>query len=1104
MKRPNSNRTFKTLSGALFALLGLALFLGAGFAGPSGPPSQFPGGRRGLEAITSLQDRLPAVASNYGKSAERLKEIFLHDGDLWLDPADNLLFLCSFTFSGAEALPESGQSPIPTGPFPLSQTFQLHSLAGASRTIYLDFDGHVTSGTIWNSNFTGGADIVSAPYNFEGSSDSFSDAELARIQKIWARVAEDFAMYSIDVTTEEPGTEALRYSGSGDAHYGIRVVISPTSDFYPGAGGVAYVGSFDWGSDTPTFVFSGNLGNGNEKYVTDAASHEVGHTLGLYHDGKTDGTAYYSGHGDWAPIMGVGYYQPITQWSKGEYTGANNHEDDLAVMLNNGASYRPDDYGDWIDSATMLSGDVFSVAGLIERTGDIDVFGFQADAGNVTITADPANLDPNLDILLQILDNGGNIVTEADPYYILPASLNINLPAGAYYILIDGVGTGDPDTGYTDYASLGQYFIAGTLPVPQFPPDPPSGLSAVAASSSAADLSWTDNSLNENGFIVERSPNGTDSWSTVGTAGTNGTTYTDSGLIADSTYYYRVAAFNSIGDSGYSNIAEATTLGLPPAAPSGLAATPVSSGIIDLHWTDNSDNETGFAIERSPDGNDSWQEIAAAAADETAYSDTGLASGTTYFYRVAAYNASGSSGFAGPASATTEEVPPLGPTNLTAAAASYTQIDLDWLDNSDNETGFTMERSEDGTSWSTLAAPPGNSTSYADSTVSAGTTYYYRIFAYNDAGVSGYSNTATATTAEPPQYIDQTASQEASVAGSANGTFTDTQAGDSAIETITERTSGGRPDSRYSYLEHKWIFQVQAGSSMIFFANTWSDAAAQGEALVFSWSRDDQTYNEMFAVVAESDDDSYQAYTLPDSLSGSVYIKVEDVLRTPGIYDRSTLSVDHLFIRTDNAPGTLPAAPSGLSAEALATDAISLTWIDNSDNELGFAVERSPDGSGEWVQAGTVGEDVNTYIDSGLSAYTLYNYRVLAFNGAGGSGYSDPASATTLPFQGDSMHIGSLTGTSAPNRSRWWDAEVTIAVVDQDDIPVTGATVEGAWDIGGADSCVTDNSGSCTLGKTRLKTSASSVTFTVLNTFMTGYSYDPGSNAADSIEIFSP
>ena len=740
-----------------FTFIFILVFLGAGNAKPlKSQRPHFPGGKSGQEAITALKERLPKVASRYGKSQNNLKKQFLQDKDLWLDPADNLLYLCSLDASEADALPESADATIPTVPLPLDQTFMLHSMPGATRVIYLDFDGHVTSGTYWNSNFNGGADIISLPYDFDGNTGSFSDSELTRIQKIWARITEDFAIYNIDVTTEDPGIEALRNSGSGDELYGVRVVISPSSSWYGSAGGVAYVGSFDWNSDTPTFVFSNKLGNGSEKYVTDATAHETGHTLGLSHDGTTSGTSYYAGHGNWAPIMGVGYYEPITQWSKGEYAGANNTEDDLAVMLNNGASYKQDDHGDWIDNATMLSGDALDTFGIIERTGDMDVFGFQTEAGNISINVDPANLDPNLDIFFQILDDGGNIINQDDPYYILPASLNLNLPAGTYYILIDGAGTGDPNTGYSDYASLGQYFISGTLPTSQFPPVAPAGLSVMPASSSEMHLSWTDSSTNENGFSIERSPNGVDTWVELGFTTANTTTYTDTGLTQITNYHYRVSAYNVIGNSDYSNTASATTFDLPPASPSNLNATAVASGQIKLAWIDNSSNETGFAIERSPNGVNNWIEITTVADNTITYTDTGLTSGTTFFYRVAAYNLNGNSAFSNTGSATTIEVQPESPTNLGAVTFSSAQIDLSWQDTSNNETGFKVERSPDGFEpWTEIAALANNSTGFSDNSVSPGTTYYYRVFSYNSAGASGSSNIAVATTGDLPQFIDQ-------------------------------------------------------------------------------------------------------------------------------------------------------------------------------------------------------------------------------------------------------------------------------------------------------------------------------------------------------------
>ncbi|MCA9264649.1 MAG: hypothetical protein KDA60_12400, partial [Planctomycetales bacterium] len=175
------------------------------------------------------------------------------------------------------------------GPAPLTDTFLLHSNPGAAHTIYLDFNGHVTSGTSWNGSFNGGADITTAAYDFDGNTASFSDAELERIQYIWQRVSEDFSPFDVNVTTEAPTLDALIKSGSGDTDWGVRVVIGgSSSDWYgASAGGVAYYNSFNWNTDTPVFVFEAQLGNGAEKYTAEAVSHEVGHSLGLAHDGTS-------------------------------------------------------------------------------------------------------------------------------------------------------------------------------------------------------------------------------------------------------------------------------------------------------------------------------------------------------------------------------------------------------------------------------------------------------------------------------------------------------------------------------------------------------------------------------------------------------------------------------------------------------------------------------------------------------------------------------------------------------------------------------------------------------------------------------------------------
>lgn len=186
----------------------------------------------------------------------------------------------------------------------------------------------------------------------------------------------------------------------------------------------------------------------------------------------------------------------------------------------------------------------------------------------------------------------------------------------------------------------------------------------------------------------------------------------------------------------------------PPADPSGLTASAASSSAVDLSWTDNSDNETGFKIERSPDGMSSWVLAGQVGPNTVVYRNTGLVSGTTYFYRVFAYNGSGNSvNSTNIASAVTEAVlPPAAPSLLSATALKGKKIKLQWTDNANNETSFVVQRSTNGTSWSTLATLAANTVTYTNSGLAAGTTYSYRVWASNSGGNSSYASvSATAT-----------------------------------------------------------------------------------------------------------------------------------------------------------------------------------------------------------------------------------------------------------------------------------------------------------------------------------------------------------------------
>jgi hypothetical protein len=185
------------------------------------------------------------------------------------------------------------------------------------------------------------------------------------------------------------------------------------------------------------------------------------------------------------------------------------------------------------------------------------------------------------------------------------------------------------------------------------PPGAPSALSATAVSSSQVNLQWVDNAGNETGFKIERSTDGVN-FSEIATVGANVTTYANTGLAGGTSYSYRVRAYNSSGNSGYSSPASATTPQTLPAAPSKLTARANSQTQIDLTWLDNANNETGYFVERSATGTSGWTRVATLGAGMKSYADTGLTRNTKYYYRVQAYNGAGSSPYSSIVSTTTK------------------------------------------------------------------------------------------------------------------------------------------------------------------------------------------------------------------------------------------------------------------------------------------------------------------------------------------------------------------------------------------------------------------------------------------------------------------
>ncbi|MCW1923424.1 PA14 domain-containing protein [Luteolibacter arcticus] len=320
----------------------------------------------------------------------------------------------------------------------------LSSLPRAEATVYLDFDGEVIEGHSWE----GGRRIIAPAYNLPAS----------EVTDIWRRVAEDFAPFEVNVTTDLQAY--LR------APQGLRIRCITTTNNFASAGGVAFNNTFRESGDPVCWNFY--RGNGGAVVI----SHEVGHTFGLHHDDTTT-QGYYGGHGSgamtWGPIMGAPYSQNICQWSKGDYANAAQQQDDL-IQIGSSVERRLDDHApDAVQSTPLAIGAGGSVSnsGVIASPDDLDAFTFTTGGGNLNLQFTGAVNSPNLDIEAKLYNSTGTLVATASPANQLSATLSSALAAGTYTVTVDGVGNGTwASNGYDDYGSIGEYTISGTVPSP--------------------------------------------------------------------------------------------------------------------------------------------------------------------------------------------------------------------------------------------------------------------------------------------------------------------------------------------------------------------------------------------------------------------------------------------------------------------------------------------------------------------------------------------------------------------------------------------------------------------------------------------------------------
>ena len=447
------------------------------------------------------------------------------------------------------------------------------------------------------------------------------------------------------------------------------------------------------------------------------------------------------------------------------------------------------------------------------------------------------------------------------------------------------------------------------------------------------DLSWTS-VIAAQSYLIERGTIAGGPYTTIATIGATVDSYSDLMCSPLTTYYYRIYAYYAGGNTLSSVEANATTPLSPPDAPLTPTAQAISPFCIVITWT-NVISETGYYIERKLGASGTYEQIANRGTDVITYSDTTVVPIGTYYYQVRAYNAGGTSD-PSPGANATPQLPP--PVTLTATAVASDRINLTWTDVT-GETGYKIYRSPDNITFTQIATPTMNSTSYPDSGLSASTAYYYYIISLYAGVESTISTTANNTMTVP-----------ITPSGLAATVFSSSQ--------INLSWTGVTGADGYK-IEHRIMT--------------------------------DTNYTPLDPV--GSDPTSYSDTDLAPTTIYYYRIRAFNAGGDSGYSEPVSA--------TTTAATTPPGAPGALTATAISSTRISLTGK-NVTAATDFQIERSSPDESSYSPIGTTGTGIVTYTDStGLTSWTRYYYKVWAHNNAGYS--SEAASANTwtlLPAPG--------------------------------------------------------------------------------------------------------
>lgn len=557
--------------------------------------------------------------------------------------------------------------------------------------------------------------------------------------------------------------------------------------------------------------------------------------------------------------------------------------------------------------------------------------------------------------------------------------------------------------GYAGYSNItGQ---VNGLPAPSY-------LSLVITSPTTISLSWVNGSGNEASIqILRRLSDGT--YDQIRVLGSSESSFTDTLTVsAGAIYAYRVRAFEP--PSNYSAAAEAVITATIPAAPLSLRANVVSSNSVALTWTDNSNDEAGFRIEKMTDSG-TYSEIAITAVNAVTYADTSVSAGHTYIYRIRAVNALGNSAYS--SEVTVSAWDSVAPATLSVTPVSASRLDLSWSYTGTNSYNTIIERKTgtDGT-WSVIYTTALGVLKYSDTGLLPNTRYFYRIrksmgtgssglsYPNDEIGIGAYTNLGNLTLTGSADVNNTITLSWTGNSGTAdvvverkmsNGSF-------SALTTVSYVKSGWTdntglvPSASYTYrVKARTTTNESVYSNIITVQNLYLDAPSllsvtvtTNSAVELNWrdNSTDETGFEIWRYIYGSG-----TYTLYATVDKNITTYTDNTIQRGVQYNymvRAYVASGTLYSPYSNSASIgsgLINPPSNINYTYVSSTQVLLKWTDTSDNENGFKVEWKIGSDGVWNVLTWLDPNVTAYNVTNLNPYTKYYFRIRAYSSSGNS-----------------------------------------------------------------------------------------------------------------------